>query len=224
MIKKKTNMKKKKKKKNLFDRAMIEFYSYEEFLDLFAQCSKRVVSENVKNIESFPKIIHLSYSDNNCSYSPEFLKKLKELFDNVDSFDKFANKIVVSVGGHTISDNSKSKKHMADRRSILNRLLTDAIKKAEKQFKQTDKQNLNSKKLYTATIKSSMVTYPPNKISEKRFLNIISKLTGNERDLISSIYKKVDNYYCTQKRIHKKNYKEIAQIFFNLKHISHEDK
>ncbi|WP_461637060.1 hypothetical protein [Labilibaculum euxinus] len=223
MVKKKNNTKK-KKKNNIFDRAKIDFYDYEEFLDLFAQCSKRVVSENVKNVESFPKTIHLSYSDNNCPYNPEFLKKLKELFDNVDSLDKFANKIVVSIGGHTISDKSKSKKDMADRRAILNRLLTDAIKKAEKQFKQTDEHNLNSQKLYTATIKSSMVTYPPNKMSEKRFLNITSKLTGYERDLISSIYKKVDNYYCTQKRINKKNYKEIAQIFFNLKHISHEDK
>jgi hypothetical protein len=209
---------------NLFDRAKIEFFNYEEFLDLFAQCTKRVVSEKVSNVEPFPKIVQITVNDENSSYSASFLRKLRDYFDNTNSIDRLACKIVLTAGGKIVSENTRSKRNLAKRKMLLNRILSDAILKAEHQFKENDSKNKNSKKIYTATLKTAMIAYPPGRISEKRFLNIISKLKSPEKEVIESIYLKIDGYYCGQNRINKKNFKEIAGIFFNLKHLRYENK
>lgn len=223
MVKKKPT-KKTKKKKTLFDRAKIEFLNYDEFLKIFAEVSKRVVSEKVSSIQPFPKIIQLSASDEDCNYSPEFLRKLRDYFDNTKSINSLSNKIIVSEGGKIISDKTQSKRNLAKKKILLNRILNDAILKAESQYKEKNKKNKNSKKVYAGTIKSSMITYPPGRIGEKRFNAILDKLEEKDREKLKTIYKFVDGYYCGQRRIHKKNYKEIAEIFFNLKHIENENK
>jgi len=211
----------KTKKKNLFNRAKIEFLKYDEFLDLFAQCSKLVVSEKVKNTA---QIINLSPNDDECLYDIDLLLQLRDYFDRVESIDSLAYKIVISGGGETFSDEVKSKRNLAKKRNLLNRILTDVINKSREQYKQVDNRKTNSKKIYTATIKSSMVTYPPNKISNKRFNDYISKADSADRDLLMSIYKQVDQYYCSQGRINKNNFNKVAEIIFKIKHLHHEDK
>jgi len=213
----------KKKKKNLFDRAKIEFYNYDEFIQLFARCSKLVVSEKVKDTVPFPNIIHLNPDSDECLYDPEFLLRLRDYFDKVKSFDSFAYKIVIGGGGKNYIDNATSVRDLAKKRRLLNRILTDVINKSKEKFKLEDSKKNNSKRIYNATLKSSMVTYPPNKISIAKFNDYISKANNVDRDLLITIYKQVDNYYCSQRRINKDNFSKVAEIIFNLKHLPYEN-
>ncbi len=222
MTKKKA--KRKRNQKNLFNMAIFEILHYDDFLNIFVQVSKRVVSEKVEKIKPFPEIIQLSTTNEDCNYNLELLRKLRDYFDNTKNLNRFANKIIVKVSRKVISDKTKNKKNLAKKRKLLNRILNDAILKAESFYQERDKKNKNSKKVYTATIKSSMITYPPSRIREKRFNAILNKLDETNKEKLKTIYKFVSGYYCKQDRINKNNYKEIAEIFFNLKHIDSENK
>ena len=211
-------MKKTTKKNNLFDRASLVFLDYNGFLYHFVNCTKMVVSINPKAINQFPEIKSLSKNVSDNNFDKEELLKLKKIFNTNDNFEKITFKIVFAGSKKKFLIKPSSKRDLAQKRKLINRLLFDAIQKTRFKYHFSSKPILNSKKIYSQTINSSMLLFPPSSFSKSRFEKLLLNAQENQRTLLQSVYRRVGGLYCSQNRLNKNNYKEIAWIIFSLKH------
>ncbi|MDR1678686.1 MAG: hypothetical protein LBR81_02805 [Prevotellaceae bacterium] len=193
---------------------------HSEFIfDISIQCSKFSISTEIENIDSFPRITFLKEQNEELLYDRKLLVKIQEKFDsisNTEQIDSLAKTIALNIKSNI---NTHNRKGLAKKKSKQKRIINDALKIFKEKWTEKESSEFSySFKIYLATINTYYLFYPPNKISKKRFQNILSKvIKDSDKETLNKVYKLDCENYCAKNRLNKKNYKDIARIIVETK-------
>jgi len=190
-------------------------YYFGVVFETVIQCSKYSISTEIEAIEPFPKITQLRNEPSNMNYDQNILVKIQKEFDSINNSKKISWLAKEITLGIKSTDN---KGGLRKKRKDQKRILKHALKTFREKCKK-EPAELNSFKIYSTTINSYYLSYPPRKISKNIFEQILLKAKNdNDRKKLNEIYKLVEQSYCAQRRLTKTNYKNIARIIFNIKY------
>lgn len=202
--------------KNRFSVGIINLITdYNVFKDIYVSCSKYAVSRNMQEIPDFPNLLLTRTSNNQLDVAR--LKDFITTFNILKESIPLPDQITKSFEGKLII-NIKSKRGLAKKRKIQRQIANDAYEIISRKYALKSKELKNAISVFYRGINSNYLTYPPTKIGESRFANLLSKLSEEDAKLISTIYKQEGQYYYSENRISKKNFEQITKIIFLCKH------
>lgn len=203
---------------NFYDATIFKIHKdFDDFLKIYVQASKGLISTELDLIREFPQTSCITNVTNHFTIDIHLLEKCIKSFDQTLEIENFLISMMLTAARKNIVKETTSKSKLSDKRKFQNLLVEDLLILA-------NSKNLNSKefkralRLFSYTLNSAFLAFPPGKIAKSTFEKWTHKISIDDKNYLLSVYKLVDDFYCNQGRISKKNFRELNRIIFQLKH------
>lgn len=199
-------------KKNFYDTTVFKILKdFNDYLNIYINSSKSFLSSELSAIEKFPNQNCIEKFSNYFELDEPLLRKCIKLFDQTTEIENFILSIVNTYAGNYIHKETTSKIMLSKKRKFQNLLVEDIIILSHSKFKLKEKE-FKALRLFSYTLNSFYLASPPGRIAKSTFEKWIPQMSIEDKDFLLSVYNLVDDFYCNQGRINKKNFNKVNKI------------
>jgi len=199
-----------------FEGQFIKLYDCDNFIDLLAKCMKIIIEEKYRD-EKIPDLIY--FNKVGLFYEMDILNQLKH------SYDLFTNDKIESLNlTHFIKDILEygkffqKKRSVKFRKSIVNRIYKDSKKQIKIKCKNSNS-TINSIFLFKAIIITLFLSYPKNKIPQKKFeSHILENANSYEKTKIVEYYTLNGSYYELVTKLSNNEKRKLQYLLILVEH------